>query len=82
MRDFIKLKSKEQIRLGDTLIVIGKSRSDSQVCEVEDIVECNSNEEVIIDEEHNKYFITDMYLKGESWADDVFIVVDKLNTNT
>ncbi len=78
MKDFIELKSKQQIKIGDTLVIIGKSHSDSQVCEAEDIVSCDGeNEEVIIDKENNKYFIVDVYLEGKSWAEDVFIVVNK-----
>jgi len=73
-RDFVELKSKEQIKLGDTLVVIGKSHSDSQVCKAEDIVCCGENEEIIICKERNRYFIVDMYLAGSSWAEDVFIV--------
>jgi len=74
MRDFIELKAKGQIMIGDDLVIIGKSPSDSQVVNVKDILEVGDTEEIIIDHELNRYFITDMYLKGESWADDIFII--------
>ena len=74
VKDFVELKEKEQLKLGDELVIIGKGHSDSQVCKVHDIIECGGKEEIIISDEENRYFITDMYLKGESWADDIFIV--------
>jgi len=74
MKDFIELKSKDQIKLGDDLVIVGKSPSDSQVVRVKDILDVDGKEEIILDQELNRYFITDMYLKGQSWAEDVFII--------
>jgi len=78
MKKFIELEAEGQIMIGDDLVIIGKSPSDSQVVKVEGILEAGDEvggtEEIIIDRELNRYFITDMYLKGESWADDVFII--------
>ncbi|PHS21835.1 MAG: hypothetical protein COA84_15000 [Robiginitomaculum sp.] len=65
--------------IGDELVIIGKSLSDSQVCEVYDILDVNDKEEIIINNDENKYFITEMYLDGKSWAEDVFIVDRKLD---
>ena len=74
MKYFIELKSKDQIKLGDDLVIVGKSPSDSQVISVKDILDVDGKEEIILDQELNRYFITDMYLKGQSWAEDVFII--------
>ena len=73
-KKFTELMAEGQLIHGDTLLIIGKSHSDSQVVKVEDIIESNDREEIIIDEEKNRYFITHMYLDGSSWADDIFII--------
>lgn len=71
---FTKLTEEGQLVLGDELVIIGKSHSDSQVCKVYDLLDVDGKEEVIISPASNKYFITDMYLNDQSWADDVFII--------
>lgn len=73
-KDFVRLKEEGQVCIGDELVIIGKSKSDSQVCTVEDCFLTGGKEEVIINTDENRYFITEMYLNGESWAEDIFII--------
>ena len=77
VKSFIDLMGEGQLMIGDELLIIGKSDSDSQVCKVEDILDGGDNEEIIINTRKNRYFITNMYLSGKSWAEDIFIIERK-----
>ncbi len=70
----IELTKEGQLVKGDKITIIGKSPKDSQKTTVKEIViNGKGGEEVIINKKQNKYFITAMFLRGESRADKVFI---------
>ncbi len=62
-----------QIKKGDKLKVIGKSDKDDQQVTAKEILMINGKEEVILNIKMNYYFITDMLIKGNSWAKQVYI---------
>lgn len=71
-----KLELKDEVKYRDLLFIIGKSKGDTQAVYVDDVLSVDGKEEIIIDSEFNKYFITDMYLDGDSWAKEIYIVKD------
>jgi len=64
----IIVTGENQLEVGDEITIIGKSTSDDQRTTVKEIIKVDGNEEVIINKRQNKYFITSMLLRGESWA--------------
>jgi hypothetical protein len=62
-----------QLKVGDKIVIVGKSTSDDQKTTVKDVIEVNGKEEIIINKRQNKYFITHMLLSGDSWAKQVQI---------
>lgn len=79
---FTKLMAEGQLMIGDQLVIFGKSGSDSQVINVENIIEVNGREEVIINKERNRYFITHLYLIDSSWASEIFIITHNQSLTT
>jgi len=65
-----------QVRRGDFLLIQEKN-GQSFPATVKDVLNPGSiNEEIIFATGKNKYFITKMYLKCESWVQDVVIIQD------
>jgi len=65
-----------QVRRGDFLLIQEKN-GQSFPATVKDVLRPGSvREEIIFATVKNKYFITSMYLKGESWVQDVVIIQD------
>ncbi len=62
-----------QLKIGDKIVIVGKSTSDDQKITVKDVISVNGKEEIIINKKLNKYFITHMLLSGNSWAKQVQI---------
>ncbi len=62
-----------QIQLGDILII--DDGINLMPATVKLILNAGTeNEEIIFRKKKNEYFLVDMYLKGESWAKEIFIV--------
>ncbi|EIU6870660.1 hypothetical protein L5169_004797 [Vibrio parahaemolyticus] len=57
-----------QLKVGDKIIIQGKSERDSQFAKVKDVLNVDGREEIIINRKKNRYFITDMLIEGGSWA--------------
>jgi len=70
----VPLSAEGQLKRGDTLRIYGKSESDNQVVTVKDVLKIGENEEVLIDREKNRYFITKCVLSGTSWVKCVVVV--------
>ena len=62
-----------QIKKGDVLQIIGKKQLDDQKTTAKEVIKVNGKEEVILNKKMNYYFITELLLKGESWAKQVCI---------
>jgi len=62
---------------GDKIKIVGRSEKDSQEVTVKSVINVNGKEEVIINKNKNKYFITSMVISGESWVHSVLIVKHK-----
>ncbi len=69
-----ELTAEGQLSIGDKIIIVGKSSSDSQETTVKDVINVNGQEEIIINKKKNRYFITNMYLAGISWAKHIQIM--------
>lgn len=57
-----------QLKAGDSLIIQGKSKRDSQFAKVVEVLDVDGREEILIDKKKNYFFATDMLLAGKSWA--------------
>ena len=72
--DLVVVTEEGQIKIGDKLKIIGKSTRDDQYAIAEDVITIDGNEEIIIDKDENRYFITKLLVKGTSWAKQVCLV--------
>jgi len=72
--DLVVVTKEGQIKVGDKLKIIGKNTRDDQYAIAEDILMIGGNEEIIIDTDKNRYFITKLLIKGTSWAKQVCLV--------
>lgn len=68
-----RLTAQGQLKKGDEIIIVGKSPKNDQRATVKLVFDNEGSEEIIIDRERNRYFITSMVVSGESWAQQVLI---------
>lgn len=74
-----RLTSLSQIRVGSRLKIVGRSEKDSYgSISVKKIIKCETPDdqwfEILINRTKNYYFHFGMYLAGQSWAKDVFVL--------
>lgn len=71
------LSAEGQLKIGNKIKIVGKSRTDSQIATVRDVIQVNDKEEVIIDIKRNRFFSTSIFLKGQSWAKQIQLIEHK-----
>ena len=70
----IKVESITDINTGDTIIISGKEYIAEPFKVVTVKVSDSDGTEIIINKKLNKYFNLGMFLKGESWVDECYIL--------
>lgn len=69
------LVSLDQLNVGTKLKIIGRtSKNNYNSISVKELIRKNGDIEVLINKSKNYYFNLSCYLKGESWANKVFIL--------
>lgn len=77
MLELERVRSYKTIQEGDLLLVEPKNKTDPVIhVKCQSVIEkLDGDEEIILVKKSNKYFIMSMYLRGQSWVENVFIVV-------
>lgn len=70
-----KITGEGMLEEGD-LVLISRANDEIYSNTVKEVLVINGNEEVVLTRKSNKYFITSLMINGESWAKDVYKVID------
>lgn len=72
-----KITGFDQLKAGDTIKIIDGATGDGEITTVKKVLSYKSSyrqEDIIINEELNIYFQTNMLIKGKSWAKEVYLL--------